>query len=180
MEKELTPPFSLVGTDVMQSFMPPREAWDPNTTFRVQSVADPWPAEFHNHFDLVHQRMVLAGTGKSATPREAVRGLAACVAPGGWIQLGEIDLREPAPGAGQAMRDAQLVMRALFDAVITGGHDFANSMASWLREDGFEEVTEVPVEVDVGLRCRDAALGERGANVLLQSYGAVLKAAQSS
>lgn len=164
----------------MQSFMPPREAWDPYTTSRVQSVADPWPAEFNDHFDLVHQRMVLAGTGKSTTPREAVRGLGACVAPGGWIQLGEIDLREPAPGGGRAMQDAQLVMRALFDAVITGGQDFANSIASWLGEDGFEQVAEVPVEVDVGLRCRDAALGERGASVLLQSYGAVLKAAQSS
>lgn len=163
----------------MPSFFPPREAWPSHTTYKVHDIAQPWPTDLHESFDFVHQRLVLAGCGKSVTPRTAVQNLAACVAPGGWLQLGEMDARGPVIG-GTAMQDSWTIMRAVFDSMGTGGHDFAHSMASWLAVDGFKDVVQMSVDVDIGPRCEDSKMGDRGANVLLQSSMAVLAASQSS
>lgn len=175
----------------MPSFFPPAGATPPHTTYAVHDIADPWPASLHGRYDLVHQRLSLAGAGRATAPRTAVRRLAACVRPGGWIQLGEMDARAPVSG-GPAMRDSWAVMRAVFVAAGPGAGgdagqeaeefwDFAHHMAGWLREDdlGFEDVAEEHVDVRVGPGCEDSEMGELGVRVLLQSSEAVLKASKS-
>ncbi|KXX77979.1 hypothetical protein MMYC01_201725 [Madurella mycetomatis] len=197
LESQLNPPFSLSGFDIMPSFFPSPSSTPSHTTYAVHDIADPWPPSMHGQYDLVHQRLSLAG-GRTTAPRTAIRQLASCVRSGGWIQLGEMDARAPVSG-GQAMHDSWAVMRAVFvaagpgaDAAGSGARaadagretgevwDFAHHMAEWLREDdlGFEDVTEEQVDVRVGPSCEDREIGELGVRVLLQSSEAVLKASK--
>ena len=73
----------LVGTDIDSTNFPR----DPpaSQTYQVQDISKPWPAEWKESFDLVHQRLALMAIGAPAS--QMVQHLAALVKPGGWIQL---------------------------------------------------------------------------------------------
>ncbi|RYP70682.1 hypothetical protein DL771_005286 [Monosporascus sp. 5C6A] len=174
IEPLLTPPFTLSGFDIMPSFFP--LAHPSHTSYAVHNIAEEWPAEMHGQYDFVHQRISLLGVGRTVTPQKAVEYLTALVKPGGWIQLGENDLREQSSG-GRAMNDAMAVIRALFKAVC-GSDDFAHHMADWLRAAGFEDVCEESFEIQLGPRCQDPLIGQRGTNAMLQSCEAWLGAAK--
>lgn len=174
IEKLLTPPFTLSGFDIMQNFFP--SSHPAHTTYAVHSNAEEWPVSMHGQYDFVHQRLALLGVEDKVTPQTAVSYLGALVAPGGWIQLGELDVREPTSG-GQAMEDAWKVIRGVFRAVC-GFDDFAQSMAEWLRELGFEDVREESYEVGLGPKCKDPTIGKRSIDVMLQSWEALLGAAK--
>jgi hypothetical protein len=174
LEDLLTPPFTLSGFDIMRTFFP--SSHPPHTTYAIHNLAEEWPVEMHGKYDLVHQRLAILGAGRTVTPQKAASFLDALVAPGGWIQLGELDVREPASG-GRAMHDAMAVIRAVFDCVCST-NDFAHSMDRWLVEDGFEDVRKEVYEVDLGPRCKDPVVGKRAIEVMVQSWEALLGAAQ--
>jgi hypothetical protein len=172
----LTAPYTLEGYDIMPSFFPAQPP--PNTKLAVHSLAEEWPTEMHGQYDLVHQRLSLLGVGRTTTPRNAIGFLAALVKPGGWLQIGELDVREPDDSlGGQAMKDAMTVIRAVFRAVC-GEDDFAQRMADYLRDAGLENVREEKFQVDLGPRCKDAAMGQKGIELLQESWTALLGAAQ--
>ncbi|KAI0182490.1 hypothetical protein EV127DRAFT_415049 [Xylaria flabelliformis] len=173
IEPLLTPPFTLSGFDIMTKFFP--SSAPPHITYAIHNITEKWPVEMHKQYDFVHQRICLLGVEKKVTPRQAVSYLCDLVAPGGWIQLGELDLRQPSFG-GQAMFDAFELKRKVFDAVC-GFHDIAESMSSWLREEGFEQVTEEPYEIQLGSRCNDAAMRKKSIDATVQSWEALLGAA---
>jgi len=56
---------------------------------QVQNINDSWPQDWHNSFDLIHQRHTLAGAGPWT--KEAVNSLTKLVKHGGWIQLTEAE-----------------------------------------------------------------------------------------
>ncbi|KAI0390340.1 hypothetical protein F5Y17DRAFT_445184 [Xylariaceae sp. FL0594] len=174
IEPLLTPPFTLSGFDIMTEFF--HSSVPPHTTYAIHNITEEWPVEMHRQYDLVHQRLCLLGVGKKATARQAVSYLCDLVAPGGWIQLGEVDLGKPSSG-GQAMADAFEVKRRMFDAVC-GYHDIAESMVNWLRDEGFEQVTEEGYEIQLGARCKDAAMRKKSTDATVQSWEAILGAAK--
>ncbi|KAH9906921.1 hypothetical protein F4778DRAFT_800852 [Xylariomycetidae sp. FL2044] len=174
IEPLLAKPCTLSGYDIMPSFF--ARSHPPHFTYGVHNLAEPWPVDMHGQFDLVHQRFAIPGCGKTATPRQSVGFLSKLVAPGGWIQLGEMDVKKPAKG-GQAITDAMVLMRTMFKAVC-GSDSFAYDMTDWLREEGFEDVTEEVFEVPLGPLCDDPVIGQRGAETGVQSYQAVLGAVQ--
>ncbi|KAI1078703.1 methyltransferase SirN-like protein [Whalleya microplaca] len=167
----LTEPYTLLGYDVMKSFFPP--AAPPHTTFAIHDISEPWPAELRDTCDLVHQRLTIPGGAKKATPREIVRYLCELVKPGGWIQLVEMDITGTVHGA--AMRDAWAATAAFLTAA-GEGTDYAKSMAGWLREEGFEDVQDVHVELEFGARADDAEWGARGAKVMVEAFVGVVGA----
>ncbi|KAI0003965.1 methyltransferase SirN-like protein [Xylariaceae sp. FL0662B] len=129
----LTEPYTLLGYDVMQGFFPPTAS--PHMTFAIHDIAEPWPAELQGTCDLI------------------VRYLCQLVKPGGWIQLVEMDVTGTVHGP--AMRDAW----AVTGAFLTGagaGTDYAKNMAGWLKEEGFENVQDEHIDLDVGALCKDA------------------------
>nr|Q6Q870.2 RecName: Full=N-methyltransferase sirN; AltName: Full=Sirodesmin biosynthesis protein N [Plenodomus lingam] len=153
--KPLTTPL-LTGTDISPAAFP--NPPPQNTSFHIQSITDPWPASWQNTFDLVHQRLVLAGT----TPTgglDAVRNLAGLAKPGGWVQLIE----------GKLLAESQ---RTRFPA-LHRFHSFIERMlpgfgwniraglmvGGWLGEVGLEEVGEMEVEIPVGRANGDGRLG---------------------
>lgn len=167
----LTEPVTLLGYDVMQSFFP--SAVPPNTTFAIHNIAQPWPAELQGTCDLVHQRFTIPGGTQKATPRDIVHNLCQLVKPGGWIQLVEMDIIRTV--RGPAMRDAWAVTGAFLTAA-GAGTDYAENMAGWLREEGFENVQDDRVELDVGARIEDAEWANRSARVLVEAFAGVVGA----
>lgn len=131
----------------------------------------------HGQYDLVHQRIAILGVGTTTTPQKAVSYLGALVAPGDWIQLGELDLRQPASG-GQAIRDGWAVIRAVFKAVCTYDN-IAQSIAGRLREEGFEDVQEERCEIVLGPRCKGPVVAQTSIDITLQTWGALLEVAKS-
>lgn len=102
------------------------------------------------------------------------------VKPGGWIQLGEQDLSKAVSG-GKALDDTFTAIRAWMMTAGAGpGARFANDMAGWLKEEGFEDVQEVPVHVDLGPSSKDASWGDRSTKVLVAAATGVAGACKST
>lgn len=59
------------------------------------------------------------------------------------------------------------------------GLDYAKNMAGWLKEEGFENVKDEHVDVDIGARCKDPDWGARCAKVLVESFTGVVGACKS-
>jgi hypothetical protein len=103
----------LIGTDVTNERFPATPSQ--GVTLTVQNSLGPWPDSFVQFFDLVHQRLVLLGTG--AKSKECVVALTSLVRPGGWIQLVELEDGSAEPsGNGEQMR----LFKALFREVAAG------------------------------------------------------------
>ncbi|KAI0907101.1 methyltransferase SirN-like protein [Ustulina deusta] len=152
----LAEPYTLLGYDVMKSFFSPTAP--PHTTFGIHDIAKPWPAELQGTCDLVHQRFTIPGGTKTATAREIVGHLCRLVKPGGWIQLVEMDVTGTVHGP--AMSDAWAATGAFLTAA-GAGTDYAKSMAGWLKGEGFDNVSDHRVDLDVGARYPDAEWGVR-------------------
>lgn len=170
----LAEPFTLLGYDLMQSFFP--STVPPHTTFAIHDIAGPWPAELQGTCDLVHQRFTIPGGTKKATPREIVRNLCQLVKPGGWIQLVEMDVTGTVHGP--ALRDAWAATGAFLTAA-GAGTDYSKDMAGWLREEGFENVHNERVDIEVGARIKDAEWATRSAKILMEAFTAVVGACKS-
>lgn len=160
----LTEPFTLLGYDLMQSFFP--STVPPYTSFAVHDIAEPWPAELHGTCDLVHQRFTIPGGTKKAAPRDIVRNLCRLVKPGGWIQLVEMDVT--AKARGPAIRDAWDATGAFLTAA-GAGTDYGKEMAGWLRDEGFENVHDEHVHLDVGARVNEPEWATRSAKILVEA-----------
>ncbi|KAI9150702.1 Methyltransferase psoC [Paramyrothecium foliicola] len=168
----LSLPYNLYGFDVMPSFFPKKTP--SHTSFDLHDIAEPWPEALHGKFDLVHQRATLLGGAKRSTPRECIQMLTKLVKPSGWIQLSEMDVTKPVEG-GVATQHVWTALATWFQAA--GATDrFANSMADWLREEGFENVREEYIRIDVGPRCKDLEWGARSTKVLLNAATGVVGA----
>lgn len=101
------------------------------------------------------------------------------VKPGGWIQLGEQDTRAPVSG-GPALGDTLTAIRSWMITAGAGpGATFANEMAGWLKDEGFEEVQEVPVHVSMGPSSKDAEWGDRSARVMVAAATGIAGACKS-
>ncbi|KAL4802039.1 hypothetical protein BDV18DRAFT_148107 [Aspergillus unguis] len=60
----------------------------------VQDIFQPFPAEHHNRYDLVHVRLLVTGIPESTYPA-AVANLLTILKPGGYLQWVEIDWANP-------------------------------------------------------------------------------------
>lgn len=170
----LTEPFTLLGYDVMQSFFP--STVPPHTAFAIHDIAQPWRAELQGTCDLVHQRFTIPGGTLKARPQEIVHNLCQLVKPGGWIQLVEMDVTGTVHGP--AMRDAWAVTGAFLTAA-GAGTDYAKNMAGWLQQEGFENVQDERVDLDVGARSKDAEWATRSTKILVEAFTGVVGACKS-
>ncbi|KAI1421989.1 hypothetical protein F5Y12DRAFT_661069 [Xylaria sp. FL1777] len=144
------------GTDINPTDFPanPPEG----TVYQIQDVNKPWPADWKESFDFVHQRLVLVAAG--STQREALQSLGELVKPGGWIQLIEATNVLP-EDSGPVMHSFVKVMNAVFDVM---GADLAvtEKIPQWLEEAGFVDVHEKTVPMNLGAVNRDPTLASRG------------------
>lgn len=99
-------------------------------TYQIQDINKPWPEDWHNNFDVVHQRLALAGAGPNA--QIALGSIARLVKPGGWIQLIEAD-NLLTDADGPAMRDFVQLMKDIFTTIGTP-LSLSRELSGWIEE----------------------------------------------
>ncbi|KAK8119952.1 uncharacterized protein PG998_004578 [Apiospora kogelbergensis] len=150
---------TLIGTDASAARFPvPSPA---GVTFAVHDIRNPWPPEWKGSFDLVHQRLVLAGAGPDVSG--VLHGLLETVAPGGWVQLME-GINRVSDDHGPVMKQFQRLMMELFDALGTG-NTFSADMSTWISEAGFANVESRMIPYDIGAKAKDPDLQVKSTQV---------------
>ncbi|KAF2815274.1 S-adenosyl-L-methionine-dependent methyltransferase [Mytilinidion resinicola] len=147
---------SILGIDLFDAHFPAHPS--EGMRFQIQNFLEPWPQELLGSFDLVHQRLMLAGAGRNT--RANLTQTLRLVKPGGWIQLVEAE-QAIGPNDGPAMQQFLLLMGELF-GFIGVPMTYAHELAQWLEEEGFEEVETRVVPIPYGCRQPDAELREKG------------------
>jgi hypothetical protein len=135
LAKQLRASAELVGADVMPSFLPKHET-TVNIRYVQQDVCEPFPSDLQGAFDLTNIRFVLAGAARVGL-QTTVNNLASTLAPGGWLQVMELDTVEGL--FTPAMQDLFFIMRALFDKIGMGSN-FAPELATVFENAGLINV----------------------------------------
>lgn len=142
-----TPNNTYIGTDIEAELF--ASQLPTGMTLLAHDFTKPWPADWHNSFDIVHQRLGLAGCGPHPI-QDVVTNLIGLVKPGGWIELVELDVGEP-QNAGPVLREFIQLLREIFTLVGMGGN-FAPKMRGCLEVVGLEAVEERFVDCKAGAR----------------------------
>jgi len=145
-----------VGTDIDPTHFPIEKS--SQQSFFVKDINKPWPEEWKESFDLVHQRLVLNGAGH--LQREAVDRLLALVKPGGWVQLMETTNHVPASN-GPAMRSFDTLMTGVF-SWMGSSLSLADDLPAWLQDAGFLDVEHRVVEMRLGRMNSNVHLAKKG------------------
>lgn len=162
-----------MGTDIMEAYFPPTSEWPRNLTLEIQSITKPWPSEWHNKFDLVHQRFALPAAGKDGV-NNALMGLVGLVKPGGWIQLVEAD---HSVYIGPAMGELFKLVKEVFGAMGVG-YDHAKSLKAMLVEAGLDVMDEKIFDVPLGAKNPDAEMGRKSAYAFTTGAAGIVGAAK--
>ncbi|KAF1950202.1 S-adenosyl-L-methionine-dependent methyltransferase [Byssothecium circinans] len=132
-------------------------------TYQVQDINKPWPEEWKESFDLVHQRLALVAGGSSQ--EQVLRNLAALVKPGGWIQLIETTNEIP-EDIGPAFENFLSILRSVFTAVGSTVH-LGNELSGWLKAAGFEDVQDRLLHTRLGATNPDPYLAKKGVDATM-------------
>ncbi|KAF2264627.1 hypothetical protein CC78DRAFT_533001 [Lojkania enalia] len=162
-----------VGTDIVESYFPPKSRWPSNFTLQIQSITKKWPKAFEESFDLVHQRFALPAAGKDGV-RDALHGLVSLVKPGGWIQFVEAD---HSIFTGPAMGELFKLVEEVFGAMNVG-HDHAKDVKGMLEEEGLEVVEERIVDVPLGAKNPSPDMGRKSAIAFAMGADGIVGAAR--
>jgi len=131
------PAHEYVGTDIDPSkfsLQPPA-----GTSYKVQDMNKPWPEDWQQSFDVVHQRVALASGGPMA--KSALQNLAGLVKPGGWIQLIEAELSIEVATEGTPMWKFLHLLLNIY-AFIGLPSRMVEQIEPWLKELGFVNIRE--------------------------------------
>ncbi|KAF4971586.1 hypothetical protein FSARC_1618 [Fusarium sarcochroum] len=142
LQKDVPSSAQLVGADVMKSFFPPSKG---NISFQVYDVCDPPSEELKEAFDLTHIRYILSGSSKVGFS-QAVKNLAA---PGGWLQVQEMDLDPNRPVAGPAWKDVNSCIAGIIDAVAVGA-DYFTRLDKAFEDAALENISIQTVDLPMG------------------------------
>ena len=154
LQTRVSPTTELVGTDIMPSFLQVAEQHEGgNIRYVLHDINEPFPQDFQGHFDLTHVRVMLAAAAQTGL-KAAVRNLIDTVAPGGWLQVQEVDTAEDDPAYSPTTKDFITLLRGLF-SMIGLGPDFCAELEGLFREAGLEEVSSQKIELPLGKRLGD-------------------------
>lgn len=92
------------------------------------------------------------GGSVGISPREVVHQLCGLLAPGGWIQLCEMDLQKC--DGGPALQNHTALISALF-AGAGVGNTFSKEMAGWLTDAGLVDVEVKSAKLKLGKSIED-------------------------
>lgn len=149
-------PHEFVGTDIDPSNFP---ASPPDRqTYQVQDINKPWPAEWKEKFDFVHQRLALVGGGPNQ--QQVLESFGSLVKPGGWIQLIEATNQLP-KSAGPAFRNFVTVMDGVFK-MLGSSLKLTDELPGWLDAAGFVDVQDKVINTKLGAANPNPRLSKQG------------------
>lgn len=129
-------------------------------SFQIQNINEPWPEDWVDSFDLVHQKLTLVSAG--AATKEAVIRLTELVKPNGWIQLTEADVRV-GEHDGPAMHDFLDMLKEVLNVTGTS-YDYGLKLSGDLKEAGFLDVEERVLDCYLGALNHKPLLAQQGIN----------------
>ncbi|KAF2875936.1 hypothetical protein BDV95DRAFT_603328 [Massariosphaeria phaeospora] len=138
-----------VGTDIEKSYFP-AQPWGNNTQYQVQNVTKPWPKEWINGFDIVHQRLALSCPGDGVATKSLIANYAEMLKPGGWIQI--VELADwTSENDGPAWRDMMICLSDMIRC-IGSSLEHVHRVKGWFEELGLVDVEERVVVANYGTR----------------------------
>ncbi|WQF78724.1 Putative S-adenosyl-L-methionine-dependent methyltransferase superfamily [Colletotrichum destructivum] len=146
LHKQVPPSAQMVGADVSTVFLP--KSPQGNIRYVTQDVCDPPAAELRGRFDLTHVRNVLHSAQRSGV-QQAVANLADTLAPGGWLQVMELDIIPGQSEQPQALQDLVQMIGYMFEKQ---GMDrnYASKIPGSMKKAGLQNVTVEKVECGIG------------------------------
>ncbi|KAG7406648.1 Methyltransferase psoC [Fusarium oxysporum f. sp. rapae] len=144
LKKQVSPFAQLVGADIVEAFLPASEG---GIHFEVYDLCESPRDELIGAFDLTHMRYSILGAAKVGY-QKAIDHLASTVAPGGWLQVHELDF-DPTdrPSVGPVWRDVSNLIAAMFDGM---GSDCIRKLPGAFEAAGLENVTVHSVDLPMG------------------------------
>ncbi|KAI1037823.1 hypothetical protein LB503_009559 [Fusarium chuoi] len=132
-----------IGTDLVEDLFPkPRPH---GIEFKKQSITEPWPTEWKESFDLVHQRQVLGFCGNFSL-EQAVANLCALAKPGGWVELSLLE-------EGTAAHEFFRLLEQIWKIKKMGGN-FGPNLKEWMENAGLEDVQVDVLQCKVGAKAK--------------------------
>ncbi|OTB04082.1 hypothetical protein M426DRAFT_262554 [Hypoxylon sp. CI-4A] len=146
-----------VGTDITESFFPREAQSEFGIIYKIQDVTQPWPQDWIQSFDLVHQRFVLGGV-RNIFLENVVKNLISLTKPGGWITLMESDVGEDV--VNDELDGAASVWRLLRHLYMAMGvePDPDKYLRGWFEEEGLIDIREERIFVPVGAARSDKGM----------------------
>nr|WNS47937.1 FunG [Talaromyces coalescens] len=141
---------TFIGTDLVTDLFPspPPEG----IQFVKQSITDPWPEDWKESFDLVHQRQVLGFCGNFALD-QAVRNLCELAKPGGYVELIELDCDQSVLKEGSVAQEFFRLLEQIWQIKKMGGN-FGPNLKDWMVESGLEDVQQTLLHCKVGAQAK--------------------------
>ncbi|GJC77430.1 methyltransferase psoC [Colletotrichum liriopes] len=153
LQKQVPASAQMVGADVSTAFLPASSQG--NICYVTQDVCDPPAAALRGQFDMTHVRNVLHSTQKSGID-QAVANLSDTLAPGGWLQIMEMDMTSGQPKQPQALQDLIQIIGYMFEKQGLDRH-YARKIPDSMKKAGLENVTVETVECGIGKVLGDEA-----------------------
>lgn len=150
------------------------EKRSPAITLSVQNIKDPWPEDWKNSFDLIHQRAALPAVGNKGSP-QVIKDLIGLAKPGGWIQFVEPD---HSVVEGPADRAFFHLLEEIF-ATMGSNTDIAPRIEGWFREAGLENVECKIFDVPLGAKNPKKEMQAKSARFYTLGGNGVVQVAKS-
>ncbi|RBR25538.1 uncharacterized protein FIESC28_01501 [Fusarium coffeatum] len=146
LKKQVAPSARLVGVDVVDAFLPPSEE---GLRYELYDLCEEARGKLTGAFDLTHVRFVLPGAAKVGY-QKAVDHLAATLAPGGWLQVHEMDFDlQDKPSVGPALKDVCKLFSGVFKAMGMT-YDLVGELPGAFKAAGLENNSTEIVELPMG------------------------------
>lgn len=166
LAKVTAPTARLVGADIAPQHFSRQSELSENVSLITHNIFDTWPAQYHNIFDLVHQRFVLPVCSEEMSVL-VIQKLLTCVKPEGWIMLHDADFdtieEGPSHEAMERLRDVLTRSWSMIGFTLSPGP----KIAKWFKEVGIGNVQEEVLKIRVGASAEDEEQGKASIAVLL-------------
>ncbi|RFN53281.1 methyltransferase protein [Fusarium flagelliforme] len=174
LRKQVTPSAQLVGVDVIEAFLPPSEE---GLRYELYDLCEEARGEMTGAFDLTHVRFVLPGAAKVGY-QKAVDHLSATLAPGGWLQVHEMDFDlQDKPNAGPALKDVCKLFSGVFKAMGMT-QNLVAELPGAFKTAGLEHVSAEIVELPMGKLLGDGEATEMSLQPFLLTIPSLMEGAK--
>ncbi|KAK0375379.1 methyltransferase [Colletotrichum limetticola] len=146
LQKQVPPSAHMVGADVSTIFLP--TSAQGNIRYVTHDVCDPPAGDLKGQFDLTHVRNVLHSAHRSGI-EQAIANLTDTLAPGGWLQIMELDISPDQPSQPQSLKDLIHIIGTMFEKQ---GMDrkYASKIPEAMKMAGLQNVKVERVECGIG------------------------------
>ncbi|CZS81509.1 unnamed protein product [Fusarium graminearum] len=174
LRKQVSPSAQLVGIDVVEAFLPPSKE---GLRYEGYDLCEPPRQELTGAFDVTHVRFVIPGASKVGY-QKTVEHLASTLAPGGWLQVHEMDLDvQDKPNVGPAFKEVCALFLGVFKAMGMVP-DLINKLPGAFGIAGLRHVSTETVELPMGKLLGDEEAAEMSLRPFLLTIPSLIQGAK--